>query len=175
MTIDNSHTPSPSPKGSWYTLDPLPCAIYCASGKYFSTLATPSKTPQYFIQTLNILSIDTNLVILQRKRGSALGTRIKRICKPPCYISPHVLLIRRFITVMSITVWRHIQVVDLFNMKIVWTSVKFIGVFASHISIISPVEIFLWIFYSCYNDTTILQPFCMLCLKLWPCNTILYF
>ena len=57
------------------------------------------------------------------------------------YISLCVHLTRRFTTVMELSYWFHIQLIDLFNITIIYSFVQSIDVFASLLSITSLVEL----------------------------------
>ena len=104
MPIDGSSRPN---KRSYYTHDPLPPAIYVASGKYVSNSITIYDSPIVTLLTSDDPNdhhsiMRENPVIGRKKRVScsSLNDRIK-LYKKQGYIGPCVLLSRGFIIVMK--------------------------------------------------------------------------
>ena len=89
--------------------------------------------------------------------------------------SPHVLLIRGFINVMEFSESIEILGIDLLYTSIIWYLVKFIYVcYLPDINSFTCWTHFLCFFTSCCLEPTMLQSFCLICLKLWSCLVAIF-
>ena len=80
--MPNEDSPSPN-KIVRYTPDPLPAAIYVASGNSVSTLTTPYDSQHVLplllrLQRLTIPSWEKNLAVAQRKKDTAIGAIMEK-------------------------------------------------------------------------------------------------
>ena len=171
MPIDDIPSPNRIVR---YTPDPLPAAIYVASGNSVSTLTTPYES-QYIpplllrIQTLIIPSWEANMNVAQRKNDTAIGASMEKYSLKTGYIAPFVLFVIGFITDVDLLEGSQIWGLDLLKIDIVWPSVQSMMCFPPFSPLLQQLNSFLCFFSSCSLDPTMFQPICMFCLKLWPC------
>ena len=193
MSIDDRPLPN---KISLYTSDPLPDTIYITSEKYCSTLTSPCNSPPIHFPTSETPTTDHIMI----KCGydyekSKRGYCARRHDGIRCYkklgsITPRGLFIRGFITAIDLSERIRIWGLSLLNTNIVWSFVKFIGVFDSLLSITLHVEImfllvlflFSWydsvqIFLYCLLETFTLSCCYCICECKWlhPCYTAILF